>query len=52
GAEAGTEGGLPGRTVRNVVHTSIGGDAARITLSNLFGRPPWSSTRPPSTPGR
>ncbi|WP_406494484.1 SGNH/GDSL hydrolase family protein [Streptomyces sp. NBC_00846] len=28
------------RTIRNVVHTSIGGDAARITLSNLFGTYP------------
>ncbi|WP_299527836.1 SGNH/GDSL hydrolase family protein [uncultured Streptomyces sp.] len=27
-------------TVRNVVHTSIGGRAARITLSNLFGKTP------------
>ncbi|MFB6819516.1 SGNH/GDSL hydrolase family protein, partial [Streptomyces sp. NPDC056347] len=28
------------RTIRDVVHTSIGGDAARITLSNLFGTHP------------
>ncbi|MEE1811633.1 SGNH/GDSL hydrolase family protein [Streptomyces sp. BE133] len=28
------------RTIRNVVHTSIGGDAARITLSSLFGTHP------------
>lgn len=28
------------RTIRNVVHTSIGGDAARITLSNAFGTRP------------
>ncbi|MGW1228848.1 SGNH/GDSL hydrolase family protein [Streptomyces sp. NPDC001478] len=28
------------RTVRNVVHTSVGGDAARVTLSNLFGTRP------------
>ncbi|WP_142217356.1 SGNH/GDSL hydrolase family protein [Streptomyces sp. SLBN-118] len=28
------------RTVRNVVHTSIGGTAARLTLSNLLGRRP------------
>ncbi|MFI1221670.1 MULTISPECIES: SGNH/GDSL hydrolase family protein [unclassified Streptomyces] len=39
-AEPGTEDGLPGRTIRNVVHTSIGGNAARITLSNLFGTAP------------
>ncbi|MER5359589.1 SGNH/GDSL hydrolase family protein [Streptomyces sp. NPDC002785] len=31
---------LTRRTIRNVVHTSIGGDAARITLSNLFGTHP------------
>ncbi|WP_405681656.1 SGNH/GDSL hydrolase family protein [Streptomyces sp. NBC_01238] len=31
---------LSRRTIRNVVHTSIGGDAARITLSNLFGTYP------------
>jgi lysophospholipase L1-like esterase len=29
-----------GRSIRNVVHTSIGGDAARLTLSNLLGRRP------------
>ncbi|MEU9090090.1 SGNH/GDSL hydrolase family protein [Streptomyces sp. NPDC048428] len=28
------------RTIRNVVHTSIGGSGARITLSNLFGTHP------------
>ncbi|MGW7091339.1 SGNH/GDSL hydrolase family protein [Streptomyces sp. NPDC054874] len=39
-AEPGTEDGLPGRTIRNVVHTSIGGEVARITLSNLFGTGP------------
>ncbi|GAA2953633.1 MULTISPECIES: SGNH/GDSL hydrolase family protein [Streptomycetaceae] len=32
--------GFPGRTIRNIVHTSVGGDAARITLSNLFGAAP------------
>ncbi|MEU8886849.1 SGNH/GDSL hydrolase family protein [Streptomyces sp. NPDC048442] len=32
--------GLPGRSVRNVVHTSIGGTSARITLSNRFGTTP------------
>ncbi len=36
--EPGTEtDGMAGRTVRNVVHTSVGGVLARITLSNLFG---------------
>ncbi|MDX3531986.1 SGNH/GDSL hydrolase family protein [Streptomyces sp. ID05-39B] len=29
--------GTAGRTVRNVVHTSVGGTSARITLSNLYG---------------
>lgn len=28
------------RTIRNVVHTSVGGNAARVTLSNLFGKQP------------
>ncbi|GGJ87957.1 SGNH hydrolase [Streptomyces camponoticapitis] len=41
-APAGVEPGVPhghvGRSIRNVVHTSIGGTAARITLSNLFSR--------------
>ncbi|MER6116759.1 SGNH/GDSL hydrolase family protein [Streptomyces sp. NPDC001743] len=36
--EQGTDPAL--RTIHNVVHTSIGGDAARITLSNLFGTHP------------
>ncbi|MFE9459360.1 SGNH/GDSL hydrolase family protein [Streptomyces californicus] len=39
-AEPGTENGFPGSTIRNVVHTSIGGEVARITLSNLFGAAP------------
>ncbi len=39
-AEPGTENGFPGSTIRNVVHTSIGGEVARITLSNLFGTTP------------
>ncbi|MET7735135.1 SGNH/GDSL hydrolase family protein [Streptomyces sp. NPDC005402] len=39
GAEPGTETeGMTGRSVRNVVHTSVGGTSARITLSNLYGR--------------
>ncbi|MEU4996669.1 SGNH/GDSL hydrolase family protein [Streptomyces sp. NPDC021622] len=36
--------GFAGRTIRNVVHTSVGGDSARITLSNLYGRQPLSIT--------
>ncbi|MET9732937.1 SGNH/GDSL hydrolase family protein [Streptomyces sp. NPDC006458] len=44
-AEPGTEvSGLAGRSVRNVVHTSVGGTSARVTLSNLFGRAPLSLT--------
>ncbi|MFI5807722.1 SGNH/GDSL hydrolase family protein [Streptomyces sp. NPDC051561] len=38
--EPGTAQGLPGKSIRNVVHTSIGGTGARITLSNLFGTSP------------
>ena len=38
-AEPGTEvNGMAGRSVRNVVHTSVGGTSARITLSNLYGQ--------------
>ncbi|MBO1337710.1 SGNH/GDSL hydrolase family protein [Streptomyces sp. VRA16 Mangrove soil] len=45
GAEPGTEtNGFAGRSVRNVVHTSIGGTGARITLSNLYGQQPLSIT--------
>lgn len=45
GPEPGTARGLAGRSVRNVVHTSIGGTAARITLSNLFGTAPLRISR-------
>ncbi|WP_405677954.1 SGNH/GDSL hydrolase family protein [Streptomyces sp. NBC_01511] len=38
GIEPGVPNGHVGRSIRNVVHTSIGGTAARITLSNLFSR--------------
>jgi len=39
GAEPGTEtGGMAGRSVRNVVHASVSGTSARITLSNLYGQ--------------
>jgi lysophospholipase L1-like esterase len=39
GAEPGTRTeGLTGRSVRNVVHASVGGTSARVTLSNLYGR--------------
>ena len=39
GAEPGTATeAMTGRSVRNVVHTGVGGTSARITLSNLYGR--------------
>ncbi|MEU4794438.1 SGNH/GDSL hydrolase family protein [Streptomyces sp. NPDC023327] len=45
GFEPGTERkGFAGRSLRNVVHTSVGGDSARITLSNLYGTTPLSIT--------
>ncbi|MDL5201801.1 SGNH/GDSL hydrolase family protein [Streptomyces sp. ALI-76-A] len=45
GGEPGTETeGLAGRSVRNVVHTSVGGTSARVTLSNLYGRSPLTIT--------
>ncbi|MFE6890282.1 SGNH/GDSL hydrolase family protein [Streptomyces sp. NPDC057694] len=45
GAEPGTEtNGFSGRSVRNIVHTSIGGTGARVTLSNLYGQQPLSIT--------
>ncbi|MFC7305292.1 SGNH/GDSL hydrolase family protein [Streptomyces monticola] len=43
-AEPRTEDGFAGRSIRNVVHTSVGGTGARITLSNLYGRTPLSIT--------
>jgi lysophospholipase L1-like esterase len=36
--------GLAGRTVRNVIHTSVGGTSARVTLSNLYGTRPLTVT--------
>ncbi|MEU6376924.1 SGNH/GDSL hydrolase family protein [Streptomyces sp. NPDC046909] len=45
GAEPGTETeGMAGRSVRNVVHASVGGTSARITLSNLYGQTPLTIT--------
>ncbi|MFI5680450.1 SGNH/GDSL hydrolase family protein [Streptomyces cellulosae] len=45
GGEPGTEtAGLAGRSLRNVVHTAIGGTSARITLSNLYGQAPLTVT--------
>ncbi|MFE7120349.1 SGNH/GDSL hydrolase family protein [Streptomyces sp. NPDC057654] len=43
-AEPRTPGGFAGMSVRNVVHTSIGGTSARIQLSNLYGNQPLSLT--------
>ncbi|OKI04489.1 SGNH hydrolase [Streptomyces sp. CB02923] len=39
-AEPGTLDGYAGMSIRNVVHTSIGGTSARIQLSNLYGTRP------------
>ncbi|MFE4055936.1 GDSL-type esterase/lipase family protein [Streptomyces sp. NPDC059096] len=36
GVETDAPNGHPGRSIRNVVHTSIGGNSARVTLSNLY----------------
>ncbi|MFK0117049.1 SGNH/GDSL hydrolase family protein [Streptomyces sp. NPDC090994] len=45
GAEPGTRAtGLAGRSVRNVVHTAVGGTSARVTLSNLYGVTPLTIT--------
>ncbi|UQA95217.1 SGNH/GDSL hydrolase family protein [Streptomyces halobius] len=41
-AEPGTLDGYAGMSIRNVVHTSVGGSAARIQLSNLYGTRPLS----------
>ncbi|WP_433547471.1 SGNH/GDSL hydrolase family protein [Streptomyces sp. CA-294286] len=45
GPEPRSETGLPGQSIRNVVHTSIGGTRARVTLSNLFGDKPLHISR-------
>lgn len=39
-AAAGTVPALPGNSIRNVVHTSVGGQAARIRVSNRLGTAP------------
>ncbi|MEV0178711.1 SGNH/GDSL hydrolase family protein [Streptomyces sp. NPDC050625] len=39
-APSGTAPALPGAAIRNVVHTSVGGTAVRIRLSNRFGTVP------------
>jgi lysophospholipase L1-like esterase len=45
GPEPGTGAdGMAGRTVRNVVHTGVGGTGARVTLSNVYGDRPLTVT--------
>ncbi|MEU6316743.1 SGNH/GDSL hydrolase family protein [Streptomyces sp. NPDC047009] len=39
-APSGTAPALPGVSIRNVVHASVGGSAARIRVSNRFGSAP------------
>ncbi|HEX6355541.1 SGNH/GDSL hydrolase family protein [Actinophytocola sp.] len=39
-AQRTTEQGLPNHSIRNVVHTSVGGRAARVRLSNVYGTAP------------
>ncbi|WP_367138726.1 MULTISPECIES: SGNH/GDSL hydrolase family protein [Streptomyces] len=43
-AEPNTAKGFAGMSIRNVVHTSIGGTGARIQLSNLYGTVPLAVT--------
>ncbi|MCF6525616.1 SGNH/GDSL hydrolase family protein [Streptomyces sp. JJ36] len=43
--EAGTRDGFADMSLRNVVHTSVGGTRARIHLSNLFGERPLTISR-------
>lgn len=40
GGEPGTAKGYPGTSIRNVVHASVGGTAARVRLANTFGTRP------------
>ncbi|WP_199441968.1 SGNH/GDSL hydrolase family protein [Umezawaea beigongshangensis] len=40
GPVPGTENGYPDRSIRNVVHSSVGGTSARVRLSNVFGTGP------------
>jgi lysophospholipase L1-like esterase len=39
-APSGTAPALPGASIRNVVHTSVGGSAARVRVSNRLGTAP------------
>lgn len=43
-AEPNTPNGFPGESIRDVVHASVGGTAARVQLSNLFGTMPLALT--------
>ncbi|MDG9704237.1 SGNH/GDSL hydrolase family protein [Streptomyces sp. DH37] len=43
-AEPNAPDGHPDASLRNVVHTSVGGSAARIQISNLFGTRPLTVT--------
>ncbi|WP_410538405.1 SGNH/GDSL hydrolase family protein [Streptomyces sp. KL2] len=43
-AEPNAPGGHPDASLRNVVHTSVGGSAARVRFSNLFGTRPLTIT--------
>ncbi|MFF7729633.1 SGNH/GDSL hydrolase family protein [Streptomyces sp. NPDC008001] len=43
-AEPNTAKGFAGMSIRNVVHTSVGGTGARIQLSNLYGALPLAVT--------
>ncbi|MGW3241498.1 SGNH/GDSL hydrolase family protein [Streptomyces sp. NPDC001070] len=40
GGEPDTPDGYPGWSIRNIVHTSVGGSSVRVHLSNTFGRAP------------
>lgn len=62
GAEPGITEGWPRKSIRNILHTSIGGSAARIRLSNVYGTVPVrfdhvtlalgvASTSPAAKPG-
>ncbi|MEU8567963.1 SGNH/GDSL hydrolase family protein [Streptomyces pathocidini] len=43
-AEPNTPNGYAGMSIRNVIHTSVGGNGARIELSNLYGNQPLTIT--------
>src|SRR3979411_804604 len=40
GPVANTGNGYPNYSIRNVIHTSVGGSSARVRLSNAFGAAP------------